>query len=357
MSPADYRLFLKALAGGFGLESREALQFLCQKLWLKSLDEAPTFNHIVAQHVEEEIATFKIQEARKKAPESQSKKADKREPEIRPKSKQKEALSETAQEQDKPQAQLRTKEEGPMVTLSVEDVPVGEQAGSKFTEKHTRPEERFILSGSYLTLKQRDAETAWRFLRQNKVRTKRQQIDIAKTIQHVARKGYFEAPVFKFNHKSKASIYVLIDHQGSMVAFKTLGQAIVTAANTGGRIQVKTAYFKNVPGKIVFEDWYHAKSVPLQDFLNKASSEAAALLIISDAGAARGRYNDERVDATEDFYLEAIKKVKQIAWLNPLPKKRWQGTSAQYIAEFLPMFEATQQGLVKAIDVMRNKIQ
>jgi hypothetical protein len=357
LSPDDYQLFLQALAGGFGLESKEALLFLCQKLWLKNLKETPRFNSIVVQHIQEEITYFERKEIKDKSIKNEVK-----EP-FTNKGKQSNKLPDNKNtdtklpkaEEAKPDNET-VKEQGPTVTLSIEDVTQSSSSAPSASTKESRPEERFILSGSYLALRKRDAETSWRFLRQEKVRTKSQELDINATINQIAKRGYFESPVYRFGSKNKAGVYILVDHRGSMAAYKVLSATIIEAASNGGRISVSTAYFTNVPSETIFSDMFHSKAFKLKDFLRNAAREDSSLLVISDAGAARGRYNDDRVDATEDFFVQAQKVVKHIAWVNPLPPVRWQGTSAQYIADFTLMFSADQKGLAGAIDVLRNKV-
>ena len=55
--------------------------------------------------------------------------------------------------------------------------------------------------------------------------------------------------------------------------------------------------------------------------------------------------------------LQVIKHFSfKIVWLNPVPEDRWIGTSAALIKDFVPMFTANENGLKKAIEILRGKI-
>jgi len=43
-----------------------------------------------------------------------------------------------------------------------------------------------------------------------------------------------------------------------------------------------------------------------------------------------------------------------IAWLNPMPKERWLGTSADVISYLVPMFEINANGFRGAINFLQG---
>jgi uncharacterized protein with von Willebrand factor type A (vWA) domain len=45
--------------------------------------------------------------------------------------------------------------------------------------------------------------------------------------------------------------------------------------------------------------------------------------------------------------------TKLIAWLNPIPPERWQGTTAQFLAHLVPMYPLAPHGLNQAIAEIR----
>ena len=44
-----------------------------------------------------------------------------------------------------------------------------------------------------------------------------------------------------------------------------------------------------------------------------------------------------------------------MAWLNPMPQERWAGTTAEAIAQQVPMFEFNRAGLEQAIGALRGQ--
>jgi uncharacterized protein len=52
------------------------------------------------------------------------------------------------------------------------------------------------------------------------------------------------------------------------------------------------------------------------------------VLVISDAGAAIGSYDDDLVQGILTFLDRWEKCVRQVLWLNPVPIERWVGTPA-----------------------------
>jgi uncharacterized protein with von Willebrand factor type A (vWA) domain len=58
---------------------------------------------------------------------------------------------------------------------------------------------------------------------------------------------------------------------------------------------------------------------------------------------------------TKNFIDQFRQRVRYIAWLNPMPQKRWDGTTAGLVARLVPMFEVSRRGLQDAIDVLRGR--
>jgi len=157
-------------------------------------------------------------------------------------------------------------------------------------------------------------------------------------------------------------LILLIDHKGSMVAFKRLAQALIDSAEKAG-INVHRYYFRNVPQRYndadallyVYADMGEINHRPLRDILNESPN--AAVLIISDAGTASGSYSMPRIQATEYFLREVYEHTHKVAWLNPMPENRWDGSSAYIIRELCDMFEATPDGLQKTMPILNGKQQ
>jgi uncharacterized protein with von Willebrand factor type A (vWA) domain len=79
-----------------------------------------------------------------------------------------------------------------------------------------------------------------------------------------------------------------------------------------------------------------------------------SVLIVSDAGAAYGFYDQERREATKTF-LNALRSYTYLyAWLNPLPESRWTATTAEDIKKIVPMFPFNREGLHDTVNILRG---
>ena len=143
-----------------------------------------------------------------------------------------------------------------------------------------------------------------------------------------------------------------------MVPFEHLAQAIIQTASQGGRFnQVRVHYFHNCPGDYLYRDPYHLEADLIEDCLSQLPKTKVVCLIFSDAGAARGGFNSKRRRLTKSFLKQLKQHVRHVAWLNPVPRTRWEDTTAGAIARFVPMFEVNRQELYQAIDTMRGRHQ
>jgi uncharacterized protein len=224
----------------------------------------------------------------------------------------------------------------------------GVEARSRKAESRTF-DRIYLTKGVYLPVSIRRIEQTVRSYRHKGAPGSVGEIDLDATLQAVARKGYFEDYVRRRLKTFTTDWTLLIDHDGSMVAFSQLSEAIARAAvqqHVEGERNV--FYFRNCPARYVYRDLGHTLSERL-DWI--ARGPKRNILIISDAGAARGNYNFERTKATFIF-LRSLAKHR-IAWLNPLPKRRWEGTTAEMIALNVNMFELGDENTDQLGNIVR----
>src|SRR4029079_2667770 len=108
--------------------------------------------------------------------------------------------------------------------------------------------------------------------------------------------------------------------------------------------QTEVYYFHNTPASSLYLDQYLTIPVPVDQALGQWNGDTS-VLIVSDAGAARGRRRLERIRSTTEFLARLKLRTTLLAWLNPMPQDRWPGTSAQIIAHLIPMFQMDDDGL------------
>ena len=141
-----------------------------------------------------------------------------------------------------------------------------------------------------------------------------------------------------------------------MVPFHALSQRLAETALRGGRLRnAGIYYFHNYPLGSLYGDPHYQTAEDIAVALNRLRSNHAGALIFSDAGAARGGYNLERIEQTAIFLQQLQQQLRYLVWLNPVPRLQWSNTTARDIAQLVPMFELSRRGLDSAIATLRGK--
>jgi len=189
------------------------------------------------------------------------------------------------------------------------------------------------------------------------------EIDFDLTIKKITEKGVFTEAVFKKRKKNETKLLLLIDNKGSMIAFEQLTNILKNELEkTLGILHpkkdetMKTFYFKNVPNNYFYKDTIHMEYEEINKTMNHFKNKSALIIILSDAGAARGSRNSERINKTEEFLSNLRKNCSgRIAWINPLPKERWSGNSAGKISGRVAMFEANEKGIKNVVNLLKGR--
>jgi hypothetical protein len=212
----------------------------------------------------------------------------------------------------------------------------------------------FLLTSDYFPVTRRQMKQSWRYLRRPVREGIPTELDIEATVNQIGQQGVLLEPVLVPRRVNRTELLLLIDQDGSMVPFHALSHRLAETAVRGGRLgKAGIYYFHNCPMDYLYHDSYHQEAEAIDDMLPHLP-QRTVVLIFSDAGAARGGYSEERIDITEQFLTQLRQRVSYIAWLNPMPQKRWFGTTAGKVADLVPMFEMTRRGLQDAIDVLRG---
>ncbi|RFS26926.1 hypothetical protein DVR12_03830 [Chitinophaga silvatica] len=339
----SYLLLIDTWKRGYGLSTKEELIFLCKKIWLKPFHKG---NHKINERVLEEILDRNLRNyivAEVLKPEITS--------DIQTNNPIDDSLDNTTQKEDNLNDILKSKskaEENKIQNKIEEQQQEGELSlyiSSKQSEGNKQigtknfnnlfSDRQYTLNNKYLPVGSRFIEQSIRSLRYKVKGIGYPVIDIPSTVRAVANKGYFRDYKYHDQGGFVTRWTLLIDHQGSMVAFKDLIDAFVQCATAGGlKNEGEVLYFRNYPDDHLFTNPERTRSIKLNAL---ASRNPGNILIISDAGAARGYYNEERIKNV-NWLLYRLRRHK-IAWLNPVPKKRWKGTSADEISNLVKMFE------------------
>ncbi|NMF66983.1 VWA containing CoxE family protein [Brasilonema octagenarum UFV-E1] len=210
---------------------------------------------------------------------------------------------------------------------------------------------------TYYPISRRSMVYGWRYLRQPIADGSLDVLDVNATIEQATRQGFYLAPVYRRRERNNAHLLLLLDQNGSMTPFHRFTRDLVETAIYESSLQpdkVSVFYFHNVPAASVYKDLYLTEPIKLQTVLETCDNQTS-ILIVSDAGAARGYRKLERIRATTSFLFQLKRHSSLIAWLNPMPEERWIGSSAEIIANLVPMYQMDNNGLSNAIDIVRGQ--
>jgi uncharacterized protein with von Willebrand factor type A (vWA) domain len=214
---------------------------------------------------------------------------------------------------------------------------------------------RFDFIGS-LPVTARQISQAWRRYRRMGRRGQRIEYDADATVARLYRDGILLEPVLVPRRTNQATLLILEDIGGSMTPFRYVTSSIVEGSRHVGLARVDVRYFHNVPRDVVFGSRDQRVTIPIDEAA--APFASGSILIYSDAGAARGGYNTGRVSQTAQMLAALRRHTTSIAWLNPVPRERWPGTTAEAICDlegFVPMFPLDRAGLTDAVNVLRGR--
>jgi uncharacterized protein with von Willebrand factor type A (vWA) domain len=327
----DYQDALRALALGYGGRDRQGLLDLLETLWARSDEESRQLNLLFREipfPSDEEIAAWTGQEA----------------------------------EPDQEIGDDHRKSGGEK-EASVEEVPVPQiqfsaptQAGLGLPQAQVDPSGRepFILQPRP-PVSLRSLIVTWRRFRRALRSGPKVELDLAATIAEQSRRGFLDRPVLVAARRNLARLVVLVDVSPSMMAWQPLNSALSESLRESRLGLAALYYFHNVPDERLYATETLTGPVQIEELLERHAG--STLLIVSDAGAARGRRDRERIETTRHFLDRVSGQWQPVAWVNPMPRRRWKGTSADRIARFpsLAMTELTEDGLVQAIDLLRGQ--
>jgi hypothetical protein len=326
----DYLDGISALRGGFGGSSRADLLWLCQTLWARTDVEARTiallFQEIPLPTEDEAALELPVTRRRSRLQRSS-------------------AESETMRR--------RTSGEGESAGVSF-STAVAEGLGIPRAVA-SRPGNEFFVLTPRPVIPVRTLTIGWRRFRAASRTGPKIEMNIAATIEAKCSRGVLDEPVFVSARRNQARLVIFVDVSPSMLAWRGLNELLTASLSDGQLGRWDLFYFDNVPGPALYYDAAMLRPTSLNRVLRDC--EGSALLVVSDAGAARGTRDQMRIRETAGFFSRVSRECRDIAWINPMPRARWQETSAEQIARAAggAMFELTADGLMETVDVLRGQ--
>ncbi len=333
LGTSEYVTVLNALVKG-AVTTRADLLFICQLVWAKSPEEQYQVAEAFAALLPKEFTENDLKESPPRPESLESKPPQSRLP-------------------DRPQTPEQTMRADPHFAFRFDHgADQNRMAPVSKTPWHLNPRLDFVGS---LPITKRQMKSAWRYNRRMRRVGAPVELDVATTIEEIYRQGVFLKPMLIPRRQNQARVLILLDERGSMVPFRRVTQALLDSASQSGFARASLLFFHDVPGEHLFhEPWLNTRESTvrvLQSFID------AGVLVISDAGAARGNFEQSRVEQTNEFIQLVRRYTQNIAWLNPTPVGRWSGTTADAIRQkcAVPMFELNRLGLDTAVNIMRGR--
>ncbi|MEY3867215.1 MAG: hypothetical protein RLZZ338_1106 [Cyanobacteriota bacterium] len=317
----DYKLLQKA----WSLESLRPkdypqLKKLCQQLWGKTKEEQEKIGRAFDEKLTPHLAT-----------------------EIQENLTQKLSKTSTSSPTTKPDLPTQTQSQNQTnPNLSIEqtiDMEVGIAVPQSTTAKPNTSQQTFILNDEYFPLTRAQLIKGSRSLRTSLRggHDSEREIDFDATIKRICQENIAEF-VYRPSRVNQAELLLLIDQSDSMTPFHLIAERLRETAITSKAFKsLKIRYFRNSPKDALFQDPDLLKKQPLDQILPKLHPTRTRVLIFSDAGATTPIINEVRIKLIENFLSQLKTTVRQIVWLNPLPKEDWLGTTA-LISSLVPMF-------------------
>ncbi|MFL6336587.1 MAG: VWA domain-containing protein [Pyrinomonadaceae bacterium] len=338
----DYRDALRALRAGYGFGSRARLQALLDALWARTEEESRQLDRAfrrLPRPTEEEAA----RELERLTGHPRPK------PEV-------DAADADARAKDAPPGHARGQEEQEPAPLPRFESPTrGERTDTGLPRADARPrhDEAFILEPRPL-IPLRSLVIIWRRYRAAMRAGPKVELDVAATVAEQCRRGYLAEPVLVPARRNQARLVLLIDVSPSMQPWEEFSRTLVESLRRGRLGEAHVYYFHNSPHERLYESATLSDPVTLKEALVR--HESSTLMLVSDAGAARGARNAERAEEAAEFWRRVREQWQPAVWMNPMPSSRWERTTAEAVSKLtrLKMLELNEERLVTAVDILRG---
>lgn len=375
----------------------DELVFVCEKLWLKNKSEEPVFREIFRKWRTEIEKYILAQQDLLTQPEKKG--------QLKQSQQEKAAINDLQKEQsaepvkpvappiaptpnDQPGEDTNSNNNNSTGLSSHDDKTEGDLSfsiGSENTSAETvtravspdyqpateASSKTFLFGDEYFPVANRYLRQNWRNLKSSQEVKEFDAIDFISTTNNIARTGFFTAFEYEKRIENLVSLFIFIDHGGSMDACEAFGNELAKSA-WQSELHANTTpyYFYNLPEKngwdesadYIFFNEEKTMTYTAGNLFGNGNKKNIVTLIYSDAGAFRGTRDEttvERVKETAAFLRYLLKRTANTAWINPAPKARWQNTAAEGISQAfaeVPMFEATATGIDQAVNALKGKM-
>ena len=303
-----------AVAKGYGLGGWEDLERVCRRLWVR-----PT----------PEYAPEKFNRAFERVRQRYAVNLEPPPPQIPPTPIQE-------RESSLPQVPLRRfpAPELPTPSASPAQIPAGVQVDSSLP-LNPQGRRQFSVQPQKMPVSLAEARMLWRLMRRPQRSGLEVELDLGATLREIQRQGHFGDVVLRPVRSRRAELVLLIDDSNVMQPFRPAIAPFLQAIKKRWIAPARVYRFTTYPDDSLY-DWENPfRAEPLATLLPQWHRDRTIVLVWSEAGAALGTDRAERVTETVKVLQQLQPCVRQVLWVNPLPPRRWERTSAAKIARAL----------------------
>lgn len=207
----------------------------------------------------------------------------------------------------------------------------------------------FIVRGNYFPMSAREIQQNLRGARRINTQSGPINFDLTSTLIRASQTGFIDRFEQTRTPLIESNLVILLDHDGSMAAFHSLGDEIASTRQHSQDYNQQVFYFHNTPIKCVYQDKKHSQPLRIENLTNLSFD---SMLVFSDAGAARNSYNLERINLTGQFLSHF--RDRNLIWVNPVPRNRWKNSSAEAIAALVPMIDVSREEFTQLMHLLKH---
>lgn len=313
----QYDLLRQSLDSGYGLKDWDDLRDVCRMLWVKPsfLDEDEVFEQVFERYqskyqkqLEDWFTQHNVKEVELSQPSLET-----------------------------PLGVLPTIPIRQFSRGSTQETQTENQAQSGYgmdAVKHDRPKpskskREYVVE---VPISGEIVKRTWRSLRRPIVDGRLQEFDLEATVERIGREGLFTELVQRPVMQKKSDLLVLVDDSNVMLPFAPVIQPLVQMVQDRQISPAQIYRFRQCPTDYLYEWQRPLRGEPLAKVLGRLNRFRSVVMIVSEAGAGSPLYDSERVQRTGQFLAKLLPCVREVLWLNPLPKNRWEGTTAEPIS-------------------------
>ncbi len=373
---SDYLDVISCLQSGIGVENIKDLQQLCVMLWTKSDKEAASLREIFsqvigsssfssAQNTNQDNDNYEVT-SNQRSEQLQNSNEPSLEREYTINEYPEKHISTTPSVQNTLGKDFsNTQEVDKFVETKTDSFSLGQDDTIQVVQAiRGRKQKDFDINSThfqhqitdyYLPVNQRQMKQSWRSLSRKVRDGSFLEFDLIATIEKIASNGFFLSPVFIPQRSNRTNLVLFIDRGGSMSPFHSISDNLINTAKGDSHLNTtEVFYFHDYPEFFLYHDPIRLEAKILHDVLS-SFSEQTCVLIVGDAGAARGYLDLERTKRTRVFIQQIQQFASSYAWINPLPQSRWTNTTASEVARYIPMFEMSVSGLNATIRKLSSR--